>query len=166
MTIYTVHLPPDAHEADEVAERAVFLKEGFAFFGFAFTGLWLLAQRLWWQALLYFVAFALISTLFWQFGLPRGAFVGVSFLMSLLIGIEGNEWIRGRFRRRGWIHAGTVSGPSLEECERRFFQDWVAAQGATRPAPPPLRPATAAPGPVLGVFPAPRTPLGGQAGRA
>ncbi len=53
MTLYTVHLPPDAVSAEEVAERSVFVKEGFAFFGFAFTGFWLLAQRLWLEAIAY-----------------------------------------------------------------------------------------------------------------
>jgi hypothetical protein len=161
MTLYTVHLPPDAVSAEEVAERSVFVKEGFAFFGFAFTGFWLLAQRLWLEAIAYLGAIALISALFWQFGLPPGAYAGVTFLLSLLIGIEGNEWIRRRLGRAGWTQAGTVSGPSLDECERRFFGEWVASGAAPRSGPPPLRPAPSA-GPVgrpvgvLGVFPEPR----------
>ena len=86
MTIYTVHLPPDVTSADEVAERAVFVKEGFAFFGFAFTGFWLLAQRLWLETLAYLAALVLVSAIFWYFGLPRGAYAGITFLFSLLIG--------------------------------------------------------------------------------
>ena len=46
MAIYTVHLPPEAITPDRVAEKAVFVKEGFAIFGFAFTGLWLLTKQL------------------------------------------------------------------------------------------------------------------------
>jgi hypothetical protein len=166
MTIYTVHLPPDAVEPHEVAERAVFVKEGFAVLGFIFTGLWLLAQRLWLHALAYFAVLGLLSALFWQFGLPSGGSAVISLLLSILIGIEGNEAIRRRYERRGWTHAGTVSGPSLEECERRFFADWTADARTPRPAPP-LAPLPGASPPaagsgVLGVFPAPR----GQTGAA
>ncbi len=166
MTLYTVHLPPDVVSAEEVAERSVFVKEGFAFFGFAFTGFWLLAQRLWLELIAYLGAIALVSALFWQFSLPPGAFAGVTFLLSLLIGLEGNEWIRRRLGRAGWTQAGTVSGPSLDECERRFFREWVDGGTSPRSAPPPLRP-TQAGGPlgrpvgVLGIFPEPR----GQSGR-
>lgn len=166
MTIYTVHLPPDVVSSDEVAERAVFVKEGFAFFGFAFTGFWMLAQRLWLETLAYLAALALVSAIFWYFGLPRGAYAGITFLFSLLIGLEGNEWIRRRLARVGWSQAGTVSGPSLDECERRFFKDWTAGQTA-RPTPPPLRATSSSapampPSGVLGVFPEPR----GRTGQA
>jgi Protein of unknown function (DUF2628) len=154
MTIYTVHLPPEATTQESVAEKAVFVKEGFSIPGFVFTGLWLLMQRLWLHALAYVLLFGLAIAAFWWFGLPRLAFGGVTALLALLIGLEGHEWIRARYARMGWTHAGTVSGPTLDECERRFFQDWLAG----RPAPPP-RPAPsgetagAAPGRVLGIFP-------------
>jgi hypothetical protein len=155
MAIYTVHLPPDAATPERVAEKAVFVKDGFSVPGFLFTGLWLLLQRLWLHALAYFVVFGLTIGAFYAFGLPRLAFGGVTALLALLVGLEGGEWIRRRFARLGWTHAGTVSGPSLDECERRFFQDWIAAQGVpTAPARPAAHvPAGAAPAGVLGVFP-------------
>jgi len=165
MSIYTVHLPPDAVEAHQVAERAAFVKEGFAVFGFAFTGLWLASQRLWLETLAYVAALGVVSALFWWLGLPRGAFAGVTFLLSILIGLEGNEWIRRRYARQGWSQAGTVSGPSLDECERRFFKDWVAeGSGASARAPSSPRPSPPAPPTgVLGVFPAARGQAGGPA---
>jgi Protein of unknown function (DUF2628) len=166
MAIYTAHLPPDAGTPQDVAEKAVFVKEGFAVFGFAFTGLWLLSHRLWWQALTYVALFALTLAAFQWFDLPRIAFGGVTALLALLIGLEGNEWIRRRHAAKGWTHAGTVSGPSLEECERRFFKDWLAARGQDSvPSAVRMSPGVAntsvfgTSGPsssVLGVFPAPR----------
>jgi hypothetical protein len=156
MTIYTVHIPPEADTPESVAEKAVFVKEGFATAGFLFTGFWLLAQRLWLHALGYFVLFGLVVAAFWWLGLPRLAFGGVTALLALLVGLEGHEWMRRRYARKGWKQAGTVSGPSLDECERRFFQDWLAgrpaapAQSAGPAAPWPSAPAPAG---VLGVFP-------------
>jgi hypothetical protein len=158
MAIYTVHLPPDAITADDVAEKAVFVKEGFAIFGFAFTGLWLLAKRLWLPAIAYGVLFGVVSLAFWQFSLPRLAYGGVTALMGLLIGLEGHEWMRRNFARLGWTHVGTVSGPSLDECERRFFKDWSASQGVLKPVQS-LSPSPAVatpPAGVLGIFPTSR----------
>jgi hypothetical protein len=158
MAIYTVHLPPDAISPDEVAEKAVFVKEGFAIFGFAFTGLWLLAKRLWLPAIVYGVLFGLVSLAFWQLSLPRLAYGGVTALLALLIGLEGHEWMRRNFTRLGWTHAGTVSGPSLDECERRFFKDWTASQGFVKPAQgmSPSPAVTPPPAGVLGIFPTSR----------
>lgn len=163
MTLYTVHLPPEATTAETVAERAVFVKDGFAFFGFAFTGFWMLAHKLWLRTILYVLVLVGTVAAFWYFGWPAVVFGTVTLLYALFIGLEGNEWIRRRYRRMGWAHAGTVSGPTLDECERRFFQDWLAHERAPRPAPSAAAQAPAAPqpsqvlgSPVLGVFPAPR----------
>ncbi len=165
MAIYTVHIPPDAGTPERVAEQAAFVKDGFSMPGFVFAGFWLLGQRLWLHALAYFVLFGLTAAAFYVFGLPRIAFGGVTALLALLIGLEGHEWIRGRYARKGWTHAGTVGGPSLEECERRFFQDWLAARGAAaasvRPSPS-LPTAGARPAGVIGIFPEARFPGSGR----
>jgi Protein of unknown function (DUF2628) len=156
MAIYTVHIPPDAVTPEQVAEKAVFVKDGFALPGFIFTGLWLLLQKLWLQALAYFILFGLVVAGFFYLGLPRIAFGGVTALLALLIGLEGQEWIRGRYAHKGWIHAGTVSGPSLDECERRFFQDWLAGRGAAVARPPAASAGIPPAAGVLGIFPAAR----------
>ena len=161
MAIYTVHLPAEALTADQVAEKVAFVKEGFSFRGFVFTGLWLLSQRLWLFAIGYGLVFGLTVAAFAIFKLPPMAFGGILFLLALLIGLEGHEWMRRRYSRLDWIHAGTVSGPSLDECERRFFKDWLAGQGNAAAMPPPVAsasgPAMTPPVPqVLGLFPTAR----------
>jgi hypothetical protein len=160
MAIYTVHIPADATTAEGVAEKALFVKEGFSLPGFIFTGLWLLTRQLWLFALGYVVIIGLVILAFSTFGWPMAVFGLVQGLLAFLIGIEGHEWQRRRLARRGFTHAGTVSGPSLEECERRFFKDWIAGQAvvaapaAARPMAMPM--SAPAPSSVLGVFPAPR----------
>ena len=161
MAIYTVHLPPEATTPEAVAEKAVFVKEGFSFFGFAFTGLWLLAKRLWLITAIYAGVLVLVTAAFTLFELPQPALGFITFFIGLLIGLEGHEWQRRKYARLGWVHAGTVSGPSLDECERRFFKDWTATQRAQRPALPstpsvPAAGAAAAPQGVLGIFPSAR----------
>jgi hypothetical protein len=160
MAIYTVHLPPDATTPDGVAEKAVFVKEGFSFPGFIFTALWLLSKQLWLYALGYVVIIGLVILAFSTFGWPMAVFGLVQAMLAFLIGIEGHEWHRRRLARRGFTHAGTISGPSLEECERRFFKDWIAEQAVvatpTKARPMAMPPTAPAPSSVLGVFPTPR----------
>jgi hypothetical protein len=133
MTFYTVHLPPDATTADAVAEKAVFVKEGFALFGFAFSGAWLFFNRIWWPAIAFTAVFALMIAAFYFLDLPKQVYGIVSSLMAALVGLEGNEWKRRQLGRNGWTHAGTVSGPNLAECERRFFKNWLERGVQLRP---------------------------------
>ena len=162
MAIYTVHLPPDAVTPDTVAEKAVFVKEGFAIGGFVFSGFWLLFNRLWLLAIGYALLFGLVILAFRYLGFPIVAYGPVTLLMAGLVGLEGHEWQRRNYTRKGWSHAGTVSGPSLAECERRFFKDWLAGRGQV-PAPPAPNTVAAVPADasrqVLGVFPAARGPV-------
>ncbi len=119
-----------------MAERSVFVKEGFAFFGFAFTGFWLLAQKLWLEA----IAYSARSSRHPAAVAARPAarrLCGRELSAVAADRLEGNEWIRRRLARAGWTQAGTVGGPSLDECERRFFKEWIASAGAPRAAPPP-----------------------------
>jgi Protein of unknown function (DUF2628) len=160
MASYTVHIPPETATPEAVAEKAMFVKDGFSFAGFIFTGLWLLASRLWLHALGYAAILGLVAGALWQFNLPFAAFGPIQLLLALLIGLEGPEWLRRRYARKGWTHAGVVTGPSLDECERRFFEGWLAGAGQPAPRAPVAQPPVAAPsGPaVLGLFPSPRTP--------
>jgi Protein of unknown function (DUF2628) len=164
MAFYTVHLPPDATTADSVAEKAVFVKEGFAIFGFAFSGAWLFMNRVWLPAIAYTAAFGLMIAAFYFLDLPKQVYGLVSALMAALVGLEGNEWKRRQYARNGWTHAGTVSGPNLAECERRFFKNWLEQTSITGSAVASLASTavsqSAMPKPaasqILGVFPAAR----------
>lgn len=167
LVTYTAHIPPEARTPEEVAEKTVFVKDGFSFMGFVFGGFWLLAQRLWLPAILFLAALGAVMGLFWWFGLPRPAYGIVSTLMSLLVGIEGHEWQRRGLGQRGFRHADTVSGQSLAECERSFFARWLATQSATPAAPPtptraPVTETVIMPKPgIIGVFPGPASGSGG-----
>jgi hypothetical protein len=152
MAFYTVHLPPDATTADAVAEKAVFVKEGFALFGFAFSGVWLFVNRVWWPAIAFTAAFGLMIAAFYFLGLPKQVYGIVSSLMAALVGIEGNEWKRRQYARNGWTHAGTVSGPNLAECERRFFKNWLERGSQSQPQTAPVA------APISSSMPMPTTP--------
>lgn len=166
MAIHTVLTPPArrGHEA-EAAEKAVFLKDGFNIYAFLFTGLWLLAKRLW-------LAFAVFVAI-WAALVVGGRFIGLNplaigaaqALIGLFLGLEGHALIERKLLRKGWALAGVVEGRKVEEIERRFFEQaaaGLASRQGDKPAARPQPPAPMAghsgsqPAPVVGLFPDPR----------
>jgi hypothetical protein len=137
MLTYTVHEPPNP-PADRVdrAEGLVFVKDGFTWTAALLTPFWMLAHRLWWPLVAY-VAFSGAFELLERAAGLRGDVTGLVLLaVNLLIGLEADTLRRWALARRGWRTLGTVSGRSLEECERRFFEAWLPAQPVIAPVGP------------------------------
>jgi hypothetical protein len=162
MAVYTVHEPPLRSGA--VApdpERFVFVRDGFNFWAFLLTPLWLIWQRLWSVLLIYLVATVGIAQAIHYAGVGAPARLLVMALISFLIGLEASTLRRFTLARRGWRNVGLVSGTNMEAAERRFFNDWGAAgpgrasRSASNPPPPSLSPAPALNTPIVGLFPEP-----------
>lgn len=161
MASFSVMLPPIAvgREA-EAMERAVFLKDGFNLYAFLFTGIWLLAKRLW----LAFLIFAVL----WLCLILGGRLVGINplaivlaqALIGVFLGLEGGRLLERKLTRQGWSLAGVVEGRKLEEAERRFFERAhpvePARMGASSAAAAPALPAGLTGPSVVGLFPDPR----------
>jgi Protein of unknown function (DUF2628) len=166
MSVYTVHQPP-ARGAGILpdAERLLFVRDGFSFWAFICTPLWMLAYRMW----LVFVAYVVITV-----GLIAGlvalgaspvALVVVGLFIALLVGLESSTLRRISLSLHGWSNIGIVSGHDLEDAERRFFGSWrredrKASAGVPPPVPPvgsapPSTERTARPPDVIGLFPEP-----------
>jgi hypothetical protein len=166
MPVYTVHEPPlRTAGALAEAERFVFVRDGFYWWAFLLTPLWMLWRRLWLVLLIYVVCSALIDTAMRVIGALASAIALIDILISFLIGLEASTLLRFTLRRRGWQNVGVVSGDDLEDAERRFFDAWVRRGPAPRVAPPagPAAPPSPAPARspageasgVIGLFPEP-----------
>jgi uncharacterized protein DUF2628 len=138
MFTFTVHEPPNP-PADRIdrAERLVFIKDGFSWAAAIFGPLWMLVHRLWWALL----AYVLLSGVFEMVGrmaaLDRRWLGLAGFAVNVLIGFEADTLRRWALERRGWRMLGAVTGRTLAECERRFFDAWLPAQPILTPAVPP-----------------------------
>jgi hypothetical protein len=167
MPVYTVHEPVRRTD-DAIAHTArfVFVRDGFHFWAFLLTPLWMLRHRM----VLEFIAWVLIlAGAFYalrRFGIGGSAAFWVYFLISLLIGIEASTLRRWKLARRKFANLGVVVADDLEAAERRFFDGWVAdaePRVVTRaPPPPPAMPPRSPFGPVpsndiVGLFPQPGT---------
>jgi hypothetical protein len=169
MRIYSVHEPP-AHwrEARRGPENFAFVRDGFHFWAFLLTPLWMLRHRLWLVLIGYLVLVgALVVGLRWA-GVSANASSWILIMLSLLIGLEAGSLRRWTLRRRQWIDHGVVAAKNLEEAERRFFDAWTGAAASPSAAPaaapasafPPgssfLRPRPAQD--IVGLFPEPGAP--------
>jgi len=167
MAVYTVHEPPAGHGNPlPDAERIVFVHDGFSFWAFLVTPIWILWHRMWLVLLGYVVVLAAFDAALLVFGASRIAFSVIGLFISLLVGFEASTLRRFSLRRRGFRNVGIVSGADREDAERRFFGTWLTEPGSgsvaeARPAAPPPLPAAnpTAHGlhdpDVIGLFPQP-----------
>ncbi len=162
MPVYTVHEPPP-RSASALAdtERYVFVRDGFHWWAFLLTPLWMLRHRLWLVLVIYLVITAALDGLLRGLGASAFLILLTGALISLLIGFEASTLRRYTLSRRHWRNVGVVSGDRLEDAEQRFFAAWVddpSARSRVVPPMPPAAPPSAA-GPdapaVVGLFPEP-----------
>jgi len=162
MATYTVHEPPlKEDEARPDPARFVFVRDGFYFWAFLLSPLWMLRRRLWLVLLGYILLTIAINVGLYLGGASTAVMLAAGALVSLLIGFEAASLRRFTLARRGWSNVGIVVGDSIEAAEQRFFDTWVKDE--PRHAMPP---ATAMPSPhaarrppagseVIGLFPSP-----------
>jgi hypothetical protein len=135
MLTFTVHEPPNP-PADRIerADKLVFVKDGFSWMAALFAPLWMLVNRLWWALLGYIVAIVALRLAQKYGGLTENTVGLMTFGLNLLVGFEADTLRRWALDRKGWLMLGSVSGRTVDECERRFFDGWLPSQPILRPA--------------------------------
>jgi hypothetical protein len=129
MRTCTFHEPP-GHAADrlERAEALVVVPDGFSWPAALLTPFWLLAHRLWLPFVGYLVAVGLIEGVLWLAGAGESVAAWIVVGLHVLVGLEADSLRRWSLERRGYSYVGSVSGVTLDECERRFFDAWLPGQ--------------------------------------
>jgi hypothetical protein len=160
MSVYTVYEPP--LRATDVApdpDRFTFVRDGFSFWAFLVAALWMLWHRMWLVLVIYLVAAGGLEAALHYAGVSSAAVALVQLAIALLVGFEAPTLRHFSLGQRKWKNIGLVSGNSLEEAERRFFDAWTreafhkpsAPATSTAPSPVPHVPASD----VIGLFPDP-----------
>jgi hypothetical protein len=165
MSIYTVHQPPlESGAAAAEPYRFAFVRDGFSWWAFLLTPLWMLRHRLWLALAIYLLVTVALDAGLRALGASIFMIILIGLLISLLAGLEAGTLRRFKLARRRWRNIGVVTGDDREDAERRFFDAWVRQQPARHPASPTNAPAsrsTLAGGPaaassgVIGLFPEP-----------
>jgi hypothetical protein len=133
MLTFTVHEPPNP-PADRIerADKLAFVKDGFSWMAALFAPLWMLVHRLWWALFGYVLALAVLHLLAQLGGLSESSTGLMTFALNLLVGFEADTLRRWALDRKGWHMLGSVSGRTVDECERRFFDGWLPSQPILR----------------------------------
>ncbi|HKS63748.1 MAG TPA: DUF2628 domain-containing protein [Xanthobacteraceae bacterium] len=164
MPVYTVH-EPSRHDSDDDTlahtARFAFVRDGFHFWAFLLTPIWLLRHRLWLEFIAYLLIVGGITFALRRFGISATAGGVVGLLIAILVGIEASSLRRWKLARRKFEQVGVVVADDLELAERRFFDSWVARdeRPALPSAPPPAPfppPFTPPPADIVGLFPQPQ----------
>ena len=80
------------------------------------------------------LVFSLVIVLFGSPECPD-VWLGYAVLaLNLIVGFEADSLRRWTLDRRAWRQIAVVTGRSSEECERRFFDTWLATVPAVSPA--------------------------------
>ena len=164
MAVFTVHQPPlGAAETTPEPTRFTFVRDGFYFWGFVLSVLWMLRHRLWLVAVMFVALCVLIVVGLKLVGAPGGLQEMAIIALAFLVGLEGATLRRWTLARRGWTNVGVVIADNEDDAERRFFVNWQAGR---RPnvAPPQanaesvVRVARNSSPDVIGSFPQPEPP--------
>jgi Protein of unknown function (DUF2628) len=168
MSVYTVYQPPlRPADSSPATDRFVFVRDGFSWWAFLLTPLWMLRHRLWLVLTVYVLALAGIDAALRALGASALTLMVVGALVSLFVGLEAGTLRRLTLSGRGWRNIGVVGGHDAEEAERRFFDAWVRRTVAQRSAPPEASASSPSPSPattdpfsaersgVIGLFPEP-----------
>lgn len=126
---FTVHEPPNP-PADRIdrAEALVFVPDGFSW-GAALMGpFWLATQQQWVALAAYVAAAAILCWGLTDLGVSEAAVIVSLLAINIWLGFEAPEIKRATLAAEGWRDAGSVSGRDLGECERRFFDGWLAGE--------------------------------------
>jgi Protein of unknown function (DUF2628) len=126
---FTVHEQPEP-TADRIdrASELKFVKDGFAWLTGFFPPLGFIASQMWLPLLAYIVFTGVIGAALYKLGVGESSLTLASFALNLYLGFEHSTLQRWMLDNAGWTTLGSVTGKSLDECERRFFENWLPSQ--------------------------------------
>lgn len=139
LDVYTVHEGPEpAADRIDRAEELEFVKDGFDW-GIALFSPFVFLLRGEWAALgVYLAVLTVLAGLLSLCG-ASSDWIGLAVVgLNVFAGFEASTIERAILNYRGYGEIGTVTGRNRNECERRFFESWLADQPAlsvTRAAP-------------------------------
>ncbi len=166
MASWIVFTRNDDAAADAVADRAVFVRDGFSWLALLFGPVVLLWHGLW-LAFGVYVAIAVGLQLAVMFAhvpdaVPSIVMTGVNVLLALDLAVLRTR----KLVRQGYVEETVVSGRNRIAAEQRFFDQWQghpASRPASRHATPPSPPAPPVLRPGLIEGPPSWRPVQGQA---
>lgn len=117
-------------------EHSVFVRDGFHVLALVLPFVWLLAQRLWFEAFAILGVTALLGFAGSYFGIAEAVPL-LTLIVSLLVAFEGANWKIAKLKRQGYVERAAIDASDLDEAEIRYFFGRAAAETtlAEKPVP-------------------------------
>ena len=129
MKVFTVHEPQQpASDRIDRAEHLTFVSDGFHWTAAIFAPFMLAAAQLWVGLGIYAIALAAVWALLSAIGASSAWIMLAIIALNVIVGFEYSELHRAALDAKGWSTVGTVVGRTRNECERRFFDNWLPSQ--------------------------------------
>ena len=116
--IFTAHVKP---EQSGSPDRIVFVKEGFNWWAFLFTTIWVLYHRLWLMGGFLIAANIGLVWLIEELHMDVASLSILQFALQLWVGFQANDFLRSKLKKQGYITTALVSGENVMRAEQRFF---------------------------------------------
>ena len=151
MTLFTVHIPVEARDPQEIADKIRVIPEKASLPAFLLGPIWLVAQGAYlavgaWVGMVVALVGAMVLL-----GLAPAGLAAIMLLIQIFIGVEGHQMVRAAASRGRFTCVDVVNARDAEEAESLALRRLMAAQQPARPAAPIYRPANDLPG--IGLFP-------------
>ena len=118
MRFYTAHVRHGGLDPDR---DVVLVKEGFSWPAFFFSVPWALLRRLWLAALVFAAAIVAMEALTRFVGLDPATRMALTLGLSAGFGWLGNDLMRRKLEREGFIFRGVIAGENLDTALKRFL---------------------------------------------
>ena len=151
MTLFTVHIPVEARDPQEIADEVRVIPEKASLAAFLLGPIWLVAQGAWMAVGVWMAVVAALVGAFVLLGLAPEGLAAVILLIQVFIGVEGHQMVRGAASRGRFKCVDVVSARDAEEAQCEALRRLIATQRPARPAAPLYRPASDLP--TIGLFP-------------
>ncbi|WP_421505364.1 DUF2628 domain-containing protein [Brucella pseudogrignonensis] len=102
------------------SEKAVFVRDGFYALALILPFVWLLLQRLWFEAIAVLGVTILLGVAGSALGISNAVPL-ITLLFSLFVALEGVNWKIAKLKRQGFVETAVIDAADLEEAEIRYF---------------------------------------------
>ena len=151
MTLFTVHIPVEARDPQEIADRIRVIPEKTSMAAFLLGPIWLVAQGAYLAIGVWVAAIAALVLAFVLLSVAPAGLAAVMLLIQVFIGVEGHQMARGAASRGRFKMVDVVNARNAEEAESQALRRLIAAEQPIRPSVPLYKPAGDLPG--VGLFP-------------
>lgn len=107
-------------EGANSAENSVFVRDGFYTLALILPVVWLLSQRLWFEAIAALGVTILLGVAGSALGISNAVPL-ITLVFSLFVALEGANWKIAKLKRQGYIEKAVIDAFDLEEAEIRYF---------------------------------------------